>query len=248
MSARAPVRAASLLGALWLIGATVPVARAQARATPGTIDGVVTDTNLVSLANASASILGSSLQVVTGANGRFRILGVPAGHYILIVRRIGYAPTSSALEVAAGDTLRLSFALAKSVSALDTVVVSAKRVTMRMAEFEERRKAGFGHFITQEEIDRRNPVYLGDILRNVLSVQIADGMFKQVALNVRNGCPFQIVLDGVPMPIKPPTNLLDLPAPKEIGGIEIYSGPATVPLQYKAAGSGTCGVILVWTR
>jgi hypothetical protein len=227
--------------AAFVICVNAMLAHAQPRSAPGTNDGVVTDTNLVSLANASASILGSSLQVVTGANGRFRIIGVSAGHYILIVRRLGYAPTSSALEVGAGDTLRMSFALVRSV-ALDTVRVATKRSSMRLAEFEDRRRAGVGHFITQAEIDRRNSVFVADLLRTVVSVTIAEKDDKQIAANLRSGnaCPFLIVLDGVPLPMNPPPNLRDLPSPKELAGIEIYSGPATLPLQYKSAGTG-CG-------
>ena len=33
----------------------------------------------------------------------------------------------------------------------------------------------------------------------------------------------------------------------EIAGVEIYSGPATIPLEYKRQGT-KCGVILIWTR
>jgi hypothetical protein len=243
---RVASRSARLL-ALGCLIASAPVADAQPRTAPGTIDGIVTDSNLVSLGDATASILGSSLQVVTGSNGRFPILAVPAGHYILVVRRLGFAPTSAALQVVEGDTLRLTFALNRSVTALDTVVVATKRYSMKMAEFEDRRKAGFGHFVTQAEIEKRNAIFLADLLRTVLSVAITGEPGRHHAVNIRSGCEFQLVLDGVALPKG--TSLDDLPIPKETAGIEIYSGPATIPLQYKNThGGGFCGVILVWTR
>jgi hypothetical protein len=62
------------------------------------------------------------------------------------------------------------------------------------------------------------------------------------------GCPFQIFVDDVALPIDAKLDR-DLPAPKELAGIEVYSGPATIPLRYKTTGGGGfCGVILVWTR
>jgi hypothetical protein len=215
---------------------------------PGMIDGIVTDTNMVSLGDATASIMGSSIQVVTGANGRFRILALPAGQYILVVRRLGYAPTSTALNVTGGDTLHLSFALEKIATALDTVVVAAKQTSWRAAEFEERRKLGFGQFISQADIEKRNALYVGDLVRTLLSVDVKEGRGSQIAYSHREGnCAFQVFLDGAPLP--PPVNLKDLPRPRDLAGIELYSGAATIPLQYKTnRGGGFCGVILVWTK
>jgi hypothetical protein len=248
MGARIVLRSARVLVALLSIGAGAGAARAQPRAAPGTIDGVVTDTNLVSLADATASILGSSLQVVTGANGRFRIRAVPAGHYVLIVRRLGYAPSSAALQVAAGDTLRPSFALVRSVTALDTVVVAGKRLSMRMAEFEDRRKMGEGHFMTQAEIEKRNTPFVSELLRSFLSVSVRGDSAENLRTPLIKRCTFKIFIDGVGMP-KDTKVERDLPTPKEIGGIEVYSGPATIPLQYKTTDKGGfCGVILIWTR
>jgi hypothetical protein len=254
MSARIAFPSTKLLAAWLLIGVGAPLVQAQSRPASGVIDGVVTDTNLVSLADATASILGSTIQVVTGANGRFRIHGIPVGEYILVVRRLGYAPSSIALQVAGGDTLRMSFALEKIATALDTVTITAKRYSMRMAEFEEHRKLGFGQFMAQAEIEKRNTVYVGDLVRTFLGVDVGETIFGQIATSHRFGgtfeqgiCPFQVFLDG--MPLSAPVNLKDLPSPKDLAGIELYSGAATTPLQYKTtSGGGFCGVILVWTK
>jgi translation elongation factor EF-4 len=45
------------------------------------------------------------------------------------------------------------------------------------------------------------------------------------------------------------TNLATLPRPEEIHGIEVFAGPASIPVQYGGAGSNKwCGLIAVWTR
>src|SRR5689334_8508879 len=114
--------------------------RPQPSRVAGTVDGVVTDTGLVALGEATVTILGSRVRVVTGANGRFRIRSLATGSYILVVHRVGYTPTSTAIQIARSDTIRPAIMLAQIVTPLDTVVVAAKQYTHRMAEFEERRK------------------------------------------------------------------------------------------------------------
>jgi hypothetical protein len=104
------------------------------------LDGVVTDTLLRPLGSADVSVIGTGARVVTGENGRFRMLQVPPGQYLLVVRRIGYAPTSGIIDVPERDTLRLAYTLVRSNNLLDTVRVRGSRITMRMLDFERRRE------------------------------------------------------------------------------------------------------------
>jgi len=223
---------------------------AQSRRAPGVIDGVVTDTALVPLADATVSLLGSAIRVVTNANGRFRIVDLAPGAYILLVRRIGYASTSAAFDVSGNDTLRSSLMLHRAVVDLDTVVVAEKGWASAIErEFEDRRRAGFGHFLTQAQLEKLNFVDLTDALLTVPGV-------GHDMLNTRIPflkCRYQFFLDGVPLNDQA---VLDaLPRPGEVFGVEVYSGPATIPLQFKTFGpsvrprSGSfCGVILVWSK
>lgn len=251
----APV--AFLLGA-WLLAAGVfavgaSSAQAPARSASGTIDGVVTDTSLAPLADATAWILGSDIRVATGANGRFRMVGLPPGEYILIVRRLGYAVSSTVARVTERDTLRASFMLERVATELDPIVVAASHAPTRMAEFEHRRKLGEGQFMTQTEIEKRNEPLTSDLLRTFMSVAVAGTAFNRRMLPTRS-CPFQFFVDGVAIPT--PKIDVELPSPKELAGIEVYANSATIPLQYKTfggnsgfnSGGGFCGVILIWTR
>lgn len=226
----------------------------------GVVDGVVTDTLLQPLNAADVTLVGTGLRVVTGANGRFRVVQVPPGQYLLVVRRIGYAPTSGIVDVPAADTLRLSYMLARSTLALDTVRVNSRRVTMRMVDFEKRRLQGIGQFITQEEIERRGSIQTSDFLRYMRGVQVSQNTTQafggtQVysrregggfdANQQQQNCPMQVLLDGIILPQY--FNLDLLPPPKQISGIEVYSGAATIPPQFGGV-DRRCGVVAVWTR
>lgn len=234
--------------------------RPLSRAGIGSIDGIVTDTLLRPLGAADISVIGVGARVVTSENGRFRILQVPAGQYLLVVRRIGFAPTSGIVEVTADDTLRLTYSLARSVSTLDTVQVRERRVSIRMLAFEQRRRQAQGQFLTQEEIDRRGSLQVADFIRGFRGVEVSRVTTEQFAgtqaysrregggltsESQQNFCALQVVLDGIILPRN--FNLDLLPPPKQIAGIEVYSGPATIPPEFSGP-DRRCGVLAVWTR
>ena len=226
----------------------------------GVIDGTVTDTLLVPLNAADVTIVGTGARVVTGANGRFRMVQVTPGQYLLVVRRIGYAPTSGVIEVPANDTLRLAYTLTRSNRLLDTVRVRGERLTMRMVDFDRRRQQAQGQFITQAEIERRASLQTSDFLRYMRGVEVSVNTTQafggtQVYSRREGGgfdgnqqqqyCPMQVLLDGIILPRY--FNLDLLPPPKQIAGIEVYAGAATVPPQFSGV-DRRCGVVAVWTR
>jgi hypothetical protein len=242
--------------------ASVLRARASADARPGTavILGTVTDTSLQPVDAAEISIVLSSVHVSANAAGRFQIVNVPDGNYLLVVRRVGFRPTSTGVEVHAGDTLRLAFLLEPVARDLATVLVTDNNPSGRMRDFLERRAMGVGEFFTQQQIDARNAGMVLDIIRQAKGVRIATESGKSVAMNAREWlrCPMQVFVDGIPLAgvgfrADAPFDLQQLPSPKEIAGIEIYSGPATIPLSLNlpngpASGKRTCGMVLLWTR
>ena len=222
----------------------------------GTIDGIVSDTNLAPIRGAFVSILSSKIRVGTGPNGRFRITRVPPGPYLVIVKRAGYHPVSSVVEVPSTDTVRLSYTLTESAITLAPMVATEKEVSARMRDFESRKRFGLGEFMTREEIEKRNPVFATELFRKFGTINVGPSHSTSVAeyfaLSKREGgtvglgaCPMTVYLDQVPLPT--PFNLDLLPPPKDLAGIEVYAGSATIPPQFNGYNRG-CGVILVWTK
>ncbi len=217
-----------------------------ARATSA-IDGVVTDTALAPLQDASVLVVGSTAHAMTSATGRFRMSDLPPGEYILLAHRIGFEPVSARVQVADGETVRMSLYLDRISTHLDTVKVSAPRRSARLADFDARRRAGFGLFMTADEIAKRNIPWTGNLFIMFQGVDVVTQGRTSVAIDRREGagCAMPVILDGIPVS----TNLEELPPPSEIAGIEVYLGPATIPLQYKRRRMPyKCGLILVWTK
>lgn len=242
---------------LAVVFATAIPAGAQAPPRAGVIDGVVTDSALVPLSDATVSFLGSNVRVVTGPNGRFRVRDLNPGAYFLIVRRIGFEASSLRLELSPGDTVRPALVLQRAATTLDTVAIRAQRLTPAMQEFEARRKLGFGQFMTQEEIDKRHVEGLQDLLATFNGVKMLPGSWPMSRrMDAIRTCPYEVYVDGVklPAPSSAPRDggifsIDNIAVPRELAGIEVYNGAAEIPLQYKAtSGGGFCGVILLWTR
>ncbi len=55
----------------------------------------------------------------------------------------------------------------------------------------------------------------------------------------------RVAIDGQ---VQPGSTSLDIVAPEEIEGVEIYSGPATIPSEFAGARDQYCGLIVIWTR
>ena len=225
---------------------------AQSPAVPtSVIDGYISDADLAPIAEAAVTLLGRTGHVVTHENGRFRIIGLAAGTYVVVANRLGYTPATVRVEIAPGDTARPSIALEHNAPLLDTLkVVAASRRSARMNEFYDRRKAGIGQSMNAEEIDRRNTPWMQELIRGFLGVRFSNN--SGIPLNARVGiirdCPFKFFLDGVARPT--PRNIEDeFPPTKDLAGIEIFTSVASVPLQYATSdGGGFCGVILIWTK
>ena len=118
-------RAAALLA----LAVATPVSRtAGAQQALGTIVGTVTDANNAAVSGAQLSLVGTRIGGVSGPDGRFRIVSVPAGTYDLRAQRIGQQPRiRSGVAVAGGRETRVDLVLETSLNTLGGVVVSASR-------------------------------------------------------------------------------------------------------------------------
>jgi hypothetical protein len=222
----------------------------------GVISGTVADSSLTPIAGAEVSILLSQVRVTADERGRFQIVRVPTGNYILRVRRIGYQPIAANVQVDGGDTLRLALTLEPTAVSLPKMTVAAATASPTLRGFEERRRRGVGEFFGYDEIQARNAVSVVDMLRQVKGVRLELAGGKSFVMSARQWtlCPMQIYVDGVPVAGSNPRVPFDaslLPSPKELMGIEVYSGPEQEPLWLARERPGmqlSCGAVLVWTR
>jgi len=185
--------------------------------------------------------------VTTDSAGRFALTGLSGGAFVIEIAAIGYAKGSWRVSLTPRQVLTHRFDLDPLPYELPEVLVKGKPSpsTRRFADFERRRQAGIGAFVTQEEIERANPTTLIDILVSVRGVHQECITNDCVAKMVRSppGCYPQYYLDGRE---STPYFARNTP-PLDVRGIEIYRGSSETPGEFQGSNSG-CGVIAIWTK
>jgi TonB family protein len=220
-------------------------------ASTGAITGAVRDSTGARLIGADLSIAGTALRTVSDTAGRFRLVGVPTGAGTLQIRRLGYRAAAVPVTVEDGVTSTVTVTLVRLPQELDPVLVEANRQpgVRYLQGFYERRSKGHGYFVTREQIASRNTSFMTDVLRSLVpGVRITSSRLARNAVRLRgNRCAPLVWLDGAPAMAGEFD--LDVLSPETVSGIEIYSGPATVPIEFRSTrGLEACGVIVVWSR
>ncbi len=215
----------------------------------GGVKGTVKDSTGFAVEGAQIFVTGSSLAGESGAKGEFVLAKSNAGPLTIHVRRLGFSPDSVTVNVLAGTTVETVVTLRRLALQLNPVVVTGRReITGRMAGFYQRMSRGNGHFITREQVEKRNPGNMTDLFRMVPGVRVESrGFTNQVRF--RGGrCPPLTWLDG--SPLYAGEFDLDSVDPRTFEGIEIYSGAASVPAEFQGnrSVSSACGTIVLWSR
>jgi hypothetical protein len=232
----------------------VPVfAQAQAHVPPspphaGISGQVLNQQSRVPVTGATVNLIGTHRRTATDSAGRFTETSLGAGTYILEVRAIGYGVTSWVLHIADGETVDYVFELEPLGVDLAPVVVEGQPgyFQRRMLEFEERRRAGRGVFITAQQIEASHATTMADVLRAVPGVRLncRSGVCNAQMTRTAHGvCNADWVIDGAPASMSSTPHLPVV----GIVAVEIYRSPSEAPAEFLKSDS-QCGVIAIWTK
>lgn len=233
----------SLLAAALLAVAAGETARAQ----DGVVRGRVADSAGVSIPDADVAIVAIHALSRTDAQGRFAISKVAPGEYEISIRRLGYKATT--VKAVVGDIAYsydvVLFAQAATIGGVE--VTADMKLRLGIEDFYRRRARGIGGmFFTRNEIAQRNAHRSTDVLRNSPGIRIVSGRGGTgVRFSGKRQCTPALWLDGQEVR---DMELDNIPV-SDIEGMEIYTGPASTPMQFSHGWSRTdCGAIVVWTR
>lgn len=213
------------------------------------VTGLVVDANDIPLANAQVTI-GGAPPARTNALGQWSANDAPYGTRALDVRAVGYYPEHRTIDVLEGmPPQRIVLSTMKAV--LDTVRVRAVANANRdLAAFETRRRSsGAGTFVTRDEIARRNPQRITDLLRTMPRVRIRRNIPDTTSVQVGEAgqwCTPLVFVDGMLIQGLSADDMDDVVDPRNIAGIEVYTG-IMAPPQFQVGMNG-CGSIVIWRR
>lgn len=205
---------------------------------------------------AHIPLVGAQLRLGAGTvitesddTGQFSVSKVAAGPLWLRLRRIGYRPESLLVTVVAGQTIEPTVTMTPIAQNLAAVKVIGRRdVSGPMAGFYKRMQSGSGRYFTQADIERRNPNTMTDLLRTIPGLRIETRGFDNKVRIRGSRCSPLVWLDG--QGLFAAEFDLDAVNPRTFEGIEVYSGPASVPMEFQgnARMSSSCGTIILWSR
>lgn len=203
---------------------------------------------------ARVDVIGTPGATLTGANGEFRIDSLPSGTQSVVARQIGFAPVEQPVELSTRAPARVSIVMDRAAQVLAEVRVEADAAEAGLEKvgFTQRKKAGFGYFLSGDEITRRASSVLTDVFRTVPGLRVVpsgNGMDYtiQSARSATGGC-VKYYVDGAVFEAVFPGDVDRLVPPWEIAAIEVYNGTASTPAQFQSPGSSSCAAIVIWTK
>ena len=240
-----------LLSAALLMGGVVCLTAAQLSAQTGTIAGRVTDgSSARPLENAQIQVqAGSSpsFGAVSGADGAYRVINLPAGMYTVTVRELGYQPrTFPAQRVTAGGTTTLDVTMTAQTVELNQTVVTASRNHPEKALDAPASIA----VISSEKIEEKPAMTIADNLRATAGVDVSKGGIVQSNIVTRG---FNNAFSGAVLMLQDyrfagvPSLRVNVPflmtgTNEDIDRIEVLLGPASA-LYGPNSGNGVIHVI-----
>lgn len=215
----------------------------------GRVRGVVRDSAGRPLAGARVTNGDGGVEATSGASGQFVLDALPGGSRMIETRAVGFQPMRTLIDVTDSSEVSAMVALFAVAPVIDTVRTMADRFSQQMIGFENRRKMGFGSFLDEEFIERRNATFTADLLRTTpgISVQPGPNGRDQILLRGVTGsgrCIPNVFLNGISTPV--PDGVIEtLVRPNEIRAVEVYPGTGSVPAEFQ--GRNGCGSIVIWT-
>ena len=168
-------------------------------------------------------------------------------------RRLGFGPIAKILWFSADQTeVVLRVTLETLAVRLPTIVVAADPPEGKLSLFYQHKRSEIGSFLEPEQVEAARRYSVTDILRIVPGVRVTPGT-NTVRLSRAAPTPKcmteqpQFFLDGVPVRLGLSFSINDFVEQNDVVAVEVYNGPARIPLQYNI-GNAMCGVIVLWTR
>ncbi len=209
----------------------------------------------------------------TTADGRFRLRVASGRDTLMVVRRIGFVPTTFTVHLSPGVPVSdLGYLQLRPVATrLDVMAVEAEQVRRypQLEGFYARKDGlqGLGHYFTRDDVEKVAAARTSDLLRRSHKVEIECGKSPGAQCFAASRRARETRLSRAPRDstniedvslsfgtgrcrmevwvdgVRSPFDLDTIPV-DWIVGIEIYSGPATTPPVF---GMGACGVVAIWT-
>jgi hypothetical protein len=249
-TAATPMPAAATTDSARLPAVTPSASRA--RVGRAVIEGRVVGVDHVGIAGAQVAVAGTTQNTVTSGEGTFTIGNLPSGTSVILARKIGFGPASAIVDLTTRQPRDVTLTLTKATPTLEAVtVVAPMEARLRRVGFAERRRMGLGRYMDAQEIERRHPVNVTDIIHFFPGFRIVQSEFGATIVPTRSvagqatSC-VNLFVDHALWNLSQPGDLDRAVNANEIAAVETYAGDY-VPQEF-AVPTKTCATIVIWRK
>ncbi len=201
---------------------------------------------------AQVTVVGTTTVVMTSSGGAFTLTNLPSGTHEAVVRKIGFAKASEIVHLAPSTPVSLSVAL-EQATVLGTVHIVGKMDDgLAKLGFLSRKQMGRGWYLTPEQIAEKNPNQTTDLFRMAQGIRLMDQgrgryiMSTSTTGSTTAGC-INFFIDHARFDQFQPGDIDDAVPTADLGAIEYYSNPSSVPTEFVVPGK-TCAALVIWTK
>ena len=217
-------------------------------------------TGTVRAADGSGPVMGAGVTIsrtnrgtVSRDDGRYTISALEAGAYVVVARRIGYAPDSQTVRLSAGATAIADFNLKVTAAQIGGVVITGYGGVKDVRD-----RTGLVEMVKEKDFNTGRVIGAQQLIQaKIPGVQVMDNNEPGggMSLRIRGGTSVNasneplIVIDGVPLSIgggvssgRNPLNFLN---PADIASITVLKDASSTAI-YGSRGAN--GVILITTK
>lgn len=221
---------------------------------PGTsvLKGVVKTRNGQPVAGAQVTLVGTTTVVMTGDDGAYTLSGLPSGTHEAVVRKIGFAKASQIVHLTPREPTSMNVTVDQA-TVLGTVHIVGKMDDgLARIGFLARKQMKSGWYMTPEQIAEKNPNVMSDLLRMTSGINVITagmGRFLQSTSSAgssQDGC-INVFIDRARFDQYQPGDVDDAVPAADLGAIEYYSIPSSVPVDFTVPGK-TCATLVIWTK
>jgi hypothetical protein len=203
--------------------------------------------------DATIDIPNADAQVLSDADGNFRIDEVVTGSFEATVHHVAYGDPSFQVEIRDRRTAFVELRLTPTPIAVEpiSVMIDYRAQWLEGTGFYDRVASHLGQFVTPEEMESHRFRRFSEILRNVPGVEITQvctphcSQILRMSTTTQSRCIPTFYVDGRRMLFRSSVIDLDAIAPaSDLEAMEVYRGIAQTPPQFY----GRCGSVVIWTR
>jgi hypothetical protein len=219
------------------------------------------------LQGAEVRDLYSGTVALTTATGTVSLAFLPVGRTLVVIRKLGYLPRTLFVSIAPADTAAQTLLLTPQPVTLPTVTTTDSadsHLPPVLREFERRRRAGQGRFISEAQLRARDGQQMSTVLATLPGLSVRSGRVVgthgtsagPVIMSAGVSCYATVYQDGAMIyqaafqlqakTPQPPPDFSRLRV-DEYSAVEYYASPAEYPPSVSPT-NNSCGVLMLWTR